>query len=69
MIGTMIAEITRGIRADDVRSRLAGGRDHARDQMIRSRVPLMAFRWSHVARATATITAPMAMNQVRLKRH
>jgi hypothetical protein len=38
----MIADITRGIRADDVRSRLAGagGRDHARDQMIRSRCPL-----------------------------
>jgi len=31
MIGTMTAEITRGTRADDVSSRLAGagGRDHA----------------------------------------
>jgi len=70
MIGTMIAAITRGIRADDVSSRLAGagGRAHARDQMIRS--PWWPFRWSHVAPATApgTITAPMAMNQVmRLK--
>ena len=38
MTGNMIAEMTRGIRADDVSSRLAGGRDHARDQMIRSRL-------------------------------